>query len=59
MSYGSAVTVMVDLAVVGIRYVRELAPASEWEWLIFVPAVVAGGVCWVVVGGLVWGAVVV
>ncbi len=59
LSYGSAVTVTVDMAVVLYRYLAEMGPTSEAEWLAFCPAIVAGVACWGVVVGLLWGVVVV
>ena len=59
MSYGSAVTVTVDITVVAYRYMMEHPPVREWEWLIFYPGVVAALVSWSVVVGFLWAFVVV
>ena len=58
MSYGSALTITIDIAVVGYQYLTEFPPTSEWEWLVFYPAFVAAIVCWLIFVGIMWGLVI-
>ena len=58
MSYGSALTITIDIAVVVVQYMMEFCPTDEWQWLIFYPAFVAAIVCWLVVVGIMWGLVI-
>ena len=58
MSYGSALTITIDIAVVGCQYMSEFSPTDEWQWLIFYPALIAAIVCWLVIVGIMWGLVI-
>ena len=58
LSYGSTLTISIDIAVVGCQYLTQFPPTNEWQWLIFYPAFVAAIVCWLVVVGIMWGLVI-
>lgn len=58
MSYGSALTVTIDITVVSYQYMTAVPPTSEWQWLIFYPATVAAVASWLVIVGLMWALVI-
>lgn len=58
MSYGSALTVTIDITVVSYQYMSAVPPTSEWQWLIFYPATVAAVAGWLVIVGLMWALVI-
>ena len=59
MSYGSALTVTIDVTAVCYQSMVAVSPTSELQWLVFYPAIVAAFACWLVIVGFMWALVIV